>query len=143
MNEIALQVLNKSSSVDNNRLIQMLEIYKIVLLYKAKPDVSAKLCETFVKILKRVLTEGGQQVVEEMLEKVITKRNCKINVTFFQFLVRKIPATKQIIYQACEKLSKDSKLRPAQTKQLEKLKSKLGKNKVAVKKEEVVIWFIL
>lgn len=139
MNEIALQVLNKSSSVDNNRLIQMLEIYKIVLLYKAKPDVSAKLCETFVKILKRVLTEGGQQVVEEMLEKVITKRNCKINVTFFQFLVRKIPATKQIIYQACEKLSKDSKLRPAQTKQLEKLKSKLGKNKVAVKKEEVVI----
>lgn len=139
MNEIALQVLNKSSSVDNNRLIQMLEIYKIVLLYKAKPDVSAKLCETFVKILKRVLTEGGQQVVEEMLEKVITKRNCKINVIFFQFLVRKIPATKQIIYKACEKLSKDSKLRPAQTKQLEKLKSKLGKNKVAVKKEEVVI----
>ena len=32
-----------------------------------------------------------------MLEKVFTKRNCKLNIVFFQFLSRKIPATKKII----------------------------------------------
>jgi len=118
MNEVVLQVISKSSSIDNTRLTQLLEIYKVLLLHKAKSDVSPKLCETFVKILKRVLSEGGEKIIEEMLEKVITKRNCKINVTFFQFLVRKIPATKKLIISSCQKISKNSKLRPAQVKQL-------------------------
>ena len=53
-----------------------------------------------------------------MIEKVFTKRNCKLNVTFFQFLARKIPSTKQIIVKCSTNLLKNKKLRPAQMKQL-------------------------
>lgn len=52
-----------------------------------------------------------------MLEIVFTKRNCKINPLFFQFIVRKIPALKGIIISTCDKLL-EKNLRPAQKKQL-------------------------
>lgn len=73
-----------------------------------------------------------------MIQKVFTKRSCKLNVTFFQFLARKIPMTKKIILNYCNALSsnKDKKLRPAQIKQIDKLKSKVSKQKIeSVKKE--------
>lgn len=69
-----------------------------------------------------------------MVEIVFLKRNCKLNVLFFQFLIRKLPATKNIIIQACNNVSKKGKLRPAQLKQLNKLKSKITKKAKQVKK---------
>jgi hypothetical protein len=70
-----------------------------------------------------------------MLEKVFTKRNCKLNIVFFQFLSRKIPATKKIILECCEQLKGKKNMRPAQLKQLEKLKNKVRKLKVEVVKK--------
>lgn len=64
-----------------------------------------------------------------MVEKVFTKRNCKLNVAFFQYLCRKIPATKSIILEKCNELKEGKKLRPAQLKQIDKLRSKISKHK--------------
>lgn len=50
-----LQILNKQPDLATNRVTQLLEIYKILLLYKTKSDTTNKLAETFVKILKRVI----------------------------------------------------------------------------------------
>jgi hypothetical protein len=68
-----------------------------------------------------------------MVEKVFTKRNCKLNITFFQFLSRKLPGSKKIILESCEKLKESKKMRPAQMKQLDKLV-----NKVRIIKQDLV-----
>ena len=57
MNEIVLMVLNKQPNLDKNSVHKLLEIYKIMLLFKAKPEVSNKLTETFVRMLKKVIDE--------------------------------------------------------------------------------------
>lgn len=64
MNEIVLQILNKQPNLPKNRIIQLLEIYKIILLYKVKAENSNKLSDTFVRMLKRVINDDGQAVIK-------------------------------------------------------------------------------
>lgn len=98
-----------------------------MLLYRKVED-SAEIWETFVRMLKKVIGEQGETVIGEMMDKVFTKRNAKLNVNFFQFLARKIPASKKIILQNCTRLQQD-KLRPAQLKQVQKLHNIISKQK--------------
>jgi hypothetical protein len=72
-----------------------------------------------------------------MIEIVFTKRNCKLNVGFFQYIIRKIPASKQIILLACEQIiNNKKKIRKAQLKQLEKLKNIILKHQQTLIKKE-------
>jgi hypothetical protein len=70
-----------------------------------------------------------------MVEKLFTKRNCKLNITFFQFLSRKLHGSKKIILQSCQKIKESKKMRPAQMKQLDKLVNKVTKIKQDVVKK--------
>jgi hypothetical protein len=80
--------------------------------------------------LKKLLNDGGQNIVVEMVVIAFTKRSCRLGVGFFQYLIRKIPASKKFILEACEKVMRDGKkIRGAQMKQLEKLKNGILKRK--------------
>lgn len=73
-------------------------MYKILLLFKNKAKNKNDIfTEVFVKILKRVYEVGGVEIIREMLETVILKRSCILNINFFFFLTRKLPQTRAVI----------------------------------------------
>ena len=63
-----------------------------------------------------------------MLESFIFKRNCKINVRFFSYLLKKLPWLKQAIVEKGKDIQKKSGIRPAQQRILEKIISNFVKS---------------
>lgn len=64
-----------------------------------------------------------------MLEVFFLQRKSKVNISFFLFLIRKIPSFKTAIFDKCAEIeSRITNLRPAQKKQMDKLRSKLMKS---------------
>jgi hypothetical protein len=66
-----------------------------------------------------------------MLEVFITKRKCKLNFSFFPFLLKKIPTLRQNITALATALQARGEIRPAQQRVIEKLlKSLVRKHNV-------------
>jgi hypothetical protein len=63
-----------------------------------------------------------------MLEIFITKRKCKMNFSFFLFVLKKLPALRQSIIALATALKTKSEVRPAQQRVVEKLLKTLVKN---------------
>ena len=56
-----------------------------------------------------------------MLEVFITKRKCKLNFSFFPFLLKKLPSLRQNIVALATALHAKGEMRPAQQRVIEKL----------------------
>jgi hypothetical protein len=69
-----------------------------------------------------------------MLEVFLTKRKSKIHGDFFLYVARKVASFKGLLIDKCSEIEKNNILRPAQLKQIAKLKNKISK-KSAVKEE--------
>ncbi len=64
-----------------------------------------------------------------MLDVFFLHRKNKINISFFLFLIRKIPGFKTVVFDKCAEIEINStNLRPAQKKQMDKLRSKWTKS---------------
>lgn len=60
MNEIVSILLNKHNiDFQAAQFTKLLDIYKVMLLYKTKGDIFNKLSETFVRMLKKILSEDS------------------------------------------------------------------------------------
>lgn len=70
-----------------------------------------------------------------MLEVFITKRKCKLNFSFFPYLLKKVPTFRQNITALATALQLNSEIRPAQQRVVEKLLKSLGKKHTIVKEE--------
>ena len=71
-----------------------------------------------------------------MLEIFMTKRKCKVNASFFPFLVKKLPSIRQQVIAVGMELQNREGIRPAQKRVMEKMLKSMVKNK-QVKQEEI------
>ena len=70
-----------------------------------------------------------------MLEVCLTRRKNSLPGAFFSFLVRRIPAYKQVLLEKLLQIEQNIKLRPAQERLMQKMKRGLL-NKQKIKQEQ-------
>lgn len=136
--ELLTRLLNHGA-ITGNRLNQIASYYKSLLLFRNSKG-GQKITDGFVRILRQLYvedTKATSQIVQEMLQVFLTKRKCKLQAGFFQFLIRRLPQLKPSLLERCLTVEQNEKLRPAQERVLHKLKAQLiGKQAIKVEAED-------
>ena len=83
--------------------------------------------DLFVQIMKRLDLEWVRKILDEIVGIFFLTRKSKLNLNFFFYLIRKKPAFKEIVLERCRSIEENNELRPAQQRQMEKLKQKFEK----------------
>jgi hypothetical protein len=134
MRELAIKIANRCLFPED--IHRFANLYKNLLLFKHHRE-NNKFGEDFVQILMKLRQhneDAAKAIAQEMLDAFILKRKCRLNASFFTFLLKRTPWLKKTIIEKGQELQKRKGVRAAQQRVLEKLMRLLSKGN-QVKKE--------
>ena len=132
MGQLVNVVLNRRE-LSSSEIEELMELHKLQLLFQKK--YNSKVPENFIRIVKKCEDKVKViEVVNDILEALFLNRNCKMNINFMFYLIRKLSTLKAAVFDKCSEIEVNSQnMRPAQKKQMDKLRSKLMKSVQNVK----------